>query len=122
MKKEEIIEGNRLIVEFMGLRPFDTGLGFAISPDHCHCNEATEEKAMKGFSEIARYHSSWDWLIPVCRKFEGILSKFCTEGHEILFHRYNLVCRGVKAYDIEQVFDAMIGLIKYYKENEGKGK
>lgn len=51
MKTEEIIEGNKLIAEFMGLRwnniPVST----------------------KG--RLMEYHSSWDWLMLVVEKIES---------------------------------------------------
>ena len=69
MSKKEIIKGNKLIAEFMGLKPFDTGkFGFAISKDHCSCNEATAEKAMDGFVSMAKYAFDWNWLMPVWEK------------------------------------------------------
>lgn len=43
METREIIEGNKLISEFMG------------------------EKAVGG------YHQSWDWLIPACAKFDALM-------------------------------------------------
>ena len=54
MKKETITEGNKLIAEFIGLKPVKTFGKYSISQDHCMCSEETEEKAMHGLSKILR--------------------------------------------------------------------
>lgn len=51
MNDQEIIEGNKLIAEFMGM-----GEKF-LPMDYEHENGV-------------RYHSSWDWLMPVVEKIE----------------------------------------------------
>lgn len=59
MKEQEVIEGNKLIAEFMG---FETIIhdGKLCRKRHW-TNESTE------------YHSSWDWLMPVVEKIENSL-------------------------------------------------
>lgn len=61
--KEEILEGNKLIAEFMGCEfghGFWAGAGDYFFPG----NTATA-------SEL-KYHSSWDWLMPVVEKIEKV--------------------------------------------------
>ena len=50
----KILEGNKLIAEFMGndYKNYETAVIGVISP------------------EKAKYHSSWDWLMPVVSKIE----------------------------------------------------
>lgn len=64
MQEQEIIEGNKLIAEFMGgkyIQEYDewnfhlTDFGYKIGNG--------EEKALK-------FNSSWDWLMPVVEKIE----------------------------------------------------
>ncbi len=76
---KEIIEGNKLIAEFMGAinetgyfqastigkTKVPTGRMYMTErfPDNMHlCSESD-----------LRYHSSWDWLMPVVEKIEAVL-------------------------------------------------
>lgn len=67
MEQAEIIEGNRLIAEFMGfyITEFNGSYHFVCKerkkPEHL--NQAWEFRL-----EEAKYHSSWDWLMPVVEK------------------------------------------------------
>lgn len=112
MKDKEILEGNKLIAEFMGLRKasYYTGL-----------NEFQAEEL--------EYATSYDWLMPVVEKIEdlnwndGKLSEylhineieFNTEGNEFLIpfritskSYYNNIPR------IELYYEAVIDFIKWY--------
>lgn len=70
MTKKEILDSNRIIAEFMGLRPK------MISPDQYSWSDGptfytendTPEKVMDDIVEYAKYHTSWDWLMPVVIK------------------------------------------------------
>ena len=59
MTQEQIIEGNKLIAEFMGARPRRLNkhwwTGFAEYPHDIHISSI-------------QYHTSWDWLMPVVEK------------------------------------------------------
>ena len=53
MEQKQIIEGNKIIAEFMGkTRRYETTIEI--------------------FYDNLKYHSSWDWLMPVVEKIEGI--------------------------------------------------
>lgn len=65
-------QDNKLIAEFMGLKPTEFWGRYSISNDHCHCNEITPEKAIEGFASISKYSTSWDWLMPVVEKIESL--------------------------------------------------
>jgi hypothetical protein len=54
MEKNEIIESNRLIAEFMGFDRYSVIL------------------PIEGFLNKGPYHSSWDWLMPVIDRIEKI--------------------------------------------------
>ena len=70
MTKEEILEGNRLIAEFMGLKPK------MLNPDQYYWSDAqffhtvndTPEKVMDDIVEYVKYRTSWDWIMPVVNK------------------------------------------------------
>ena len=70
MKTKEITENNKLIAEFMGMKPSKIFGKYSISKDHCTCNEDTPDKAMNGFASIAKYNTSWDWLMPIVEEIE----------------------------------------------------
>lgn len=64
MTKNEILEGNRLIVEFMQLEMNE--FGHYVDKDHLFSSQ------LKLFPFELRFDSSWDWLIPVIDKIENI--------------------------------------------------
>jgi hypothetical protein len=66
---QDIIEGNRLIAEFMG---------FYGNP--------TTKKPITSIEKDSKYHSSWDWLMPVVEKIERF---FKIDGKEVEFR---LIC------------------------------
>ena len=69
---KETIKNNRLILDFMGVKPhlqspdvytWNDGLFYSIA-------ETTPEKVMEGISKYAKYHSDWNWLMEVVEKIE----------------------------------------------------
>lgn len=66
MKQKEIIEGNKLIAEFMG---WEFGL-FEHLPNRCHKIENGNRVGM--YIENAAYHTSYDWLMSVVEKIGEI--------------------------------------------------
>ena len=62
MSNKEILEGNRLIAEFMGVKITGTKYG---------CNHPLVTCAYPNYPNL-KYHSSWDWLMPVIDKIESL--------------------------------------------------
>lgn len=81
MEKE--IEENKLIAIFMGAIEVDPignlerNISFEHPVDGLHCYNETGLK----------YHSSWDWLMPVCMKIRKVSSDFYTSGDDLLGHK-----------------------------------
>ena len=73
MKTKDITENNKLTAEFIGMKPSKIFGKYSISKDHCTCNEDTPDKAMNGFASIAKYNTSWDWLMPVVEEIEKLI-------------------------------------------------
>ncbi len=122
--EKEIIEGNKLIAEFMKIqtekigyyynKEFYGGMAFAISE--------------------MKYHSSWDWLMPVVEKIEklrvGLNASVCVEymsnnqkfNFKIFDEFYNFSV--VKAGNIENklitIWEAVIEFIKWYNSQNEK--
>lgn len=68
MERDEIIEGNKLIAEFMGYKLSDT-FSPALPPHYI--NE--EGETITGYIDTElKYHSSWDWLMTVIEKIQSI--------------------------------------------------
>lgn len=68
------IEGNKLIAEFMGIGKTTQEPELYFKPD-------TESYWIT--SDELKYHTSWDWLMPVIEKIHGIrLDKFTTVSWE----------------------------------------
>lgn len=64
MTEKEIIEGNKLIAEFVGWKYNSETANHGIR-DNCWIRKHEVVYELK-------YHSSWDWLMPVVEKIESI--------------------------------------------------
>lgn len=89
---KEVLEGNKRIAEFMELMSMEWGGLYSISQGQCTCRENTPEKALNGFASIAKYHESWDWLMPAI----GKISSNCEEPEELDGLKYALLCDDIK--------------------------
>lgn len=81
MKEQEIITGNRLISEFMGGK-------FWENPSNNHCFKVAPKKMPIELPDILsegdlKYHSSWEWLMPVIEnigKNFNVRITWCADG------------------------------------------
>ena len=124
-------ENNKLIAEFMGV---DSQI---LSTNNVHSwsdapfyyiTEDSKEKVMEGVSKYSKYHTSWDWLMPVVEKiectpidnddnsdnfFNVMIEVFecninggdiciCENGHTKREATYNAVLEFIKQYNDEQ--------------------
>jgi hypothetical protein len=96
----EIIEGNKLIAEFMGAKtlpylPFDL--------------------------KECKYHSSWDWLMPVWKKLGNLMYEIRRQVSVEDYNRAGIITINVlKAFqkaDIDSAFNWIIEGIKWYNQN-----
>jgi len=73
METKEIIEGNQLIAEFMSTEPtlmdgwylWSDGIYFSV-------RDQDKGKVLNSIYGYVKYHSSWDWLMPVVEKIGEI--------------------------------------------------
>lgn len=129
------IENNRLIAEFMGIVPH-------VDKDNPKNYEAfvqiPNSTCPNGYHvEEAKYHSSWNWLMPVVEKIESIninnhfpdveISKDCTidlyvnKGADCKTIAYGWSTSADKLTNrtkIEAVYDAVIQFIKWHNSNQ----
>lgn len=96
MTPEEIIEGNRLIAEFM-----------------------VERSDLLFITFSSKYHKLWDWLMPVVEKIEsmGHPCKICLSHTEFLHchsDTMSITWPMAGTSKIESVYDAVLTFIKWY--------
>ena len=126
MENLNVIEGNKLIAEFMGGK-YDKDTTFKIQSDeiwlpiHGIVNCATIES---GKGRIIQYHTSWDWLMPVVEKIENF-NDGCTlciiEDERCHINtQTNFEVDSVGYTKIEAVYNAIIEFIKWYNQQETK--
>jgi hypothetical protein len=124
MTEQEIIEGDKLIAEFMGWKQksgSDEWAGFwIIFPDEKSNNDMLCE------SEYLRFHKSWDWLMPVWTKFRfiditnivvGSQAKTANQQHNQLI---GVVGKFIAFQPIECAFDKMVQVIRWFNEIKSK--
>jgi len=91
------MEDNKLIAEFMGVKPTKSELGRKIYYD-------SHEDKYVGLD--LQYDTSWDWLMPVVRKIEdGGL-----DPHE-------LIDKALESRLIEDAYNEVVDTIKRYNES-----
>jgi hypothetical protein len=115
MNEQEILEGNKLIADFMGW--------------HHHEDKKYDAHEMSNL----KYHTSWDWLMPVVEKIESlrsfvsINSKSCGIWNyfnpmEVLRespsnpNHHKVHCTG--ATKIEGTYKAVLDFIKWCNQNK----
>lgn len=123
MKKEEILEGNKLLAEFMGNEfthggivsfKYSSGESFPLSGRDFNAELIEDEIQQELYEfgstleiEVVNFHSSWGWIMPVVRK----ILDYCSENDEM--DRYYLVIDNIP--DIQSVFQSCVEFAKWYK-------
>lgn len=126
-----IEKNNRMIAEFMGVKPkmespdvytYSDGVFFM-------CRENNPEKVMDAIAGYVKYHTSWDWLMPVVEKIESFQDG--KEGDAMRCHLYDVEIRqhsciiesvGIEMLGfhskIEATYFAIVAFIEWYNENK----
>lgn len=126
MEYDEIIQGNKLIALFMGLK--ENGFG-----RNLHFVDGNGR--IIAMSYLLKYNESWNWLIPVVEKIESIVDigdtkftvsifgntceiygKYCDHQHPA-YSYYRESSNGNK---IKSVFSQIVEFINWYNENNIK--
>lgn len=141
MTKSEILEGNKLIAQFMGMKR-----GWWISQQKplteykkqwCDIDGKTFLEAKVYYDKDLLFNSSWDWLMLAIDKIEGLGFKMFSGTSDILSDKYyiNIVSgvgilestlknpskfMGTSNSKIEAWLKAVIDFIKWYNENKSK--
>ena len=111
MTQEEIIKGNKAIDVFMGVSRI---------PSFGKNNNDFS------YVQAIQYHSSWDWIMPVCQK---INSKESFKGCERNGIKNSAICYiekmrkmkdGAIRFDLERTYAGVVEFIQWYNEQEGE--
>lgn len=110
ISEKEIIEKNRIIAEFMeGVyceHPsgyFSGEFGYMFYKDRWY-----NEKNLL-------YHSSWDWIMSACKKFDELnVSERDKERRSAYEDRCDDIDNAVSCYDILPAFNALVNAIQWY--------
>jgi len=125
MNNKEILEGNKLIAEFM-------------TKEHANLCWKLIPKNTMHLPNYFKYHSSWDWLMPVVNKIESIVDLY--HGHfGVYINSNNCTIQSIKFRSdemtdppyyfsdhyseskIESTYNAILNFIKWYnKQNKNK--
>jgi len=100
--KLEIMESNKLIAQFMGMDSFKDSLA------SLHQGKINVSRDVY---EQARYHKSWDWLMPVVEK---CLEKHnnLIDGRNIVVTPYAQIVEGLKVASLKETYNAVVEFIK----------
>ena len=94
-----IDDKNKLIAEFEDPKVnFDTNKQGVLHVGITHIKEL-------------RYHSSWSWLMPVCKKFDEL-----DLVDEDYVNHCDMIDHCVTQYEIEPVYEAVVQAILWYNE------
>jgi hypothetical protein len=99
MNKEQVIEGNKLIAEFMG---WEYHKGFL-------CNPLGGSPLTLKVEELI-YHSSWDWLMPV------VIKIFQLKNIEGLYKQLNQLTEAYMLMDKKYIYKSVIQFIQWYNQ------
>jgi hypothetical protein len=122
---DSIIEGNKLIAEFMFYKTYYSLHGGKevkyYNIRHIPLNEDGEDWHNEHYLE---FHSSWDWQLPVYKKMRTILQEFHKNNKhtvrkgDLIEVEYTLALMNI---DIDECFKHLVQLIEWYnKEQKAK--
>lgn len=99
-----IIENNKLIAEFMGLKQYD--------------NKMWDNPTRHSLCFDLNYHSAWNWLMPVWKKCTEIGLWMMTNGHEKLWLEKSKEIENtiIREFDCQKASSKIAQLIQWYNE------
>jgi len=107
------MKNNKLIAEFMGLE------NQILSTDNIHSwsdapffyiTKDSKEKVMKGIAKYSKYHTSWDWLMPVVSKCRCNSDSEDSHWEEIYYT--------LEECNLNTTYKAVVEFINEYNQNK----
>lgn len=86
----EIVEGNKLIAEFMEIQKEQDWYNYLRIYPFVIDGKDKANKHRRLFADEMKYHSSWDWQIPVWGKIGAISQKYACDEDSAT--RHNKLC------------------------------
>lgn len=126
MTPKEILEGNKLIAEFMGMKESVIKRGSLVW---------NEKNILIDKNEL-KYHSSWDWLMPVVERIESLdklggvvriiqgqckITSRMLGDSSVYADKSNYMLMGVKG-KLLSTYEAVVEFIKWYNQQKIKNK
>lgn len=123
MAQEEILEGNKLIAEFMGGIYSENAKAWGFGDARIEHKELVVRGKLyknlvwaKKFEKDLKYHSSWDWLIPVINKIYESDWYYKWKDTSGQFEKEVFI----NTKFIETTWEQVVEFIKWYNENKNK--
>jgi hypothetical protein len=124
METKYVLKGNKLIAEFMLNKkgdyfsgvPFGGG-GWIIKTD--------DKEELNNFLKSLKFHSSWDWLMPVVEKIWGIIGNrenlFYFDISDLTMVENKTIFSNSPLIDnITDCYNVVVEFIKWYNQNKPK--
>lgn len=112
----DVLEGNKIIAEFMGCS-VDNGIAKRTTKYYDfpgQCGLTCDVSDLK-------YHSSWDWLMPVVKKFDYLAENKIIDFSEYYEYWCDKIDDAVtRTYNIEPVFKVTVEAIEWYNTQTKK--
>ncbi len=122
MKKNEILEGNKLIAEFMGGVLNVEGGSYHF--DYCP-NQAIKTVGWLAGDEDLFYNAKWDWLMPALKKMRDYLQTMerpsknhCCKGDML---EVDVTC-ALLEINIEKTYKNFIPLVQWYNSQRSEAQ
>lgn len=115
MTQEQINEGNKLIAEFIGCKKDKSWNNWYKVPKKYQKAFGTQGF---GIGTNCKFHSSWDWLMPVVRKIVVL----CVDDADELFlsDQYTSILDTIPVAVIEDSWKVVVEFIKWYNDESRK--
>ena len=117
-------ESNRLIAEFMGVKPIKESPDIYTYSDMpwISVREDSPEKVMDAITEYVKYDKEWNWLMPVVERIEAIGFPIDIFVKGVSIHKQDgepvVDLSGLYAKNkMSTVYDAVVQFILWYNEN-----
>lgn len=111
MTNDEILEGNKLIAD----SPFSDLVKGSGEEERWYIKSNNQQ----GYFTELKYHSSWDWIMPACSKWDNlyfdVLEIKTREQYEL---RCDSLDNAVTRYELAPVFKQLVENIKWYNKNK----